>query len=91
MDKTPSVTRKRREITVAPSPFNPVKFELGLIMLLAVAVYVMVEKWVDNSLLRWTVLAATGILSMLWLILRSMQVSRKVRQDLGKEQATEER
>jgi hypothetical protein len=59
-------------------------------MLLAVAGFFIVEKWVDTAALRWTLLAAMGLLSMLWIVVRSIQISRSIQRDLNKNQTTKE-
>jgi len=69
-----SVTGKRRFVTVAPSPFNAVKYELGVLLFLAVPVWILVVKLVagDGRQLLW--LLAYGGLAALWLVVRVRRV-----------------
>ncbi|MBD3671320.1 MAG: hypothetical protein HUJ29_11140 [Gammaproteobacteria bacterium] len=72
-----SVTAKRRRVTVAPSPFNAVKFELGVFLVALIPVWLLIEKLVadfDTQLLL--LLAYSGTVS-LWLLLRVRFVMRR--------------
>ena len=65
-----SVTGKRRVVTVAPSPFNAVKYELGVLLLLAIPVWILVEKLVAGAGRQLLYLVAYSGLASLWLVLR---------------------
>jgi hypothetical protein len=65
-----SVTGKRRNVTVAPSPFNAVKFELGVLLLLAVPVWILVVRLVAGDGRQLLYLIAYGTLAALWLVVR---------------------
>jgi hypothetical protein len=65
-----SVAGKRRIVTVAPSPFNAVKFELGVLLLLAIPVWLLVVKQVSGDGRQLLYLLAYGGLAALWLVVR---------------------
>jgi hypothetical protein len=65
-----SVTGKRRFVTVAPSPFNAVKYELGVLLLLIIPVWILVEKLVAGDGRQLLYLAGYSGLAALWLVLR---------------------
>lgn len=69
-----SVTGKRRFVTVAPSPFNAVKYELGVLLFLAVPVWILVVKLVVGDGRQLLCLLAYGALAALWLVLRVRHV-----------------
>ncbi len=70
-----SVTQSKGGFTVAPSPFNPVKLDLGVILVFAVVLgfthgYVSDDPWVQLALL-----AGYGFFAMLWLIVRVRRIA----------------
>ena len=69
-----SVTGKRRLVTVAPSPFNAVKYELGVLLLLIIPVWILVEKLVVGAGQQLLYLLAYSGLASLWLVLRIRHV-----------------
>ncbi len=73
-----SITRKRRSVTVAPSPFNVVKFELGVILLLLPLVWLLVERLVTKTHWQFALLFAAASLASAWLIWRTRGVMRRL-------------
>jgi len=73
--KDASVTQSAGGFTVAPSPFNPVKLDLGVILVFAVVLgfthgYVSDDPWIQLALL-----AGYGFVAMLWLVLRVRRIA----------------
>lgn len=71
-----SVARNARAGTAA-DPLRGVKLELGLIILLAVVAWLLVERLLENWWQQVAALAAYGLLGMLWLVLRARAVLRQ--------------
>ncbi len=84
-------SRRKRGIGVAPSPFNRVKFELGVVLVLLPLLWLVVERVVDGWLAQLVVLLLAASAAALWLVLRTRSVVRQVeleqrRQDGGAQQ-----
>lgn len=73
-----SVPGKKREFAVAASPFNLIKLELGIILLLGVLWVLAVGLFVGSALLQLILLALYGVGAMAWLIVRTRQVLGKL-------------
>ena len=86
-DKNASVTRKGRYVTVAPSPLNAVKLDLGIIIVLSVIVWVLVSQLITDELMQFISLFVFGLLSTGWIILRTRRV---IKAHLEKAQANGE-
>ncbi len=83
-----SITRKGRGITVAPSPFNKVKFELGVVLVLLPLVWLVVGRLITDSLLQFAMLFGLGSVAAAWLLLRTRATLRRLEaeQDSGAQQ-----
>ncbi len=73
-----SITRKGRSITVAPSPFNKVKFELGVVLVLLPLIWLVVGRLIADSLVQFAVLFGLGSVAAVWLVLRTRATLRKL-------------
>lgn len=71
-----SVPQRGRGFTVAPSPFNSVKLELGVILVAAVALGAGIDRLISDPLLQMVALGAAGIVAALWLFWRTRLVAR---------------
>ena len=76
LNKNASVTRKQRYVTVAPSPLNAVKLDLGIIIVLSVIIWVLIPRLIADELLQIFVLAGFGLLAAVWIIFRTRRVMR---------------
>ncbi len=83
-----SITRKRRGITVAPSPFNKVKFELGVVLVILPLVWLVVGRLIADPLLQFVMLFGLGSAAAVWLVWRTRSTLRKleVEQENGAQQ-----
>ncbi len=70
-----SVPHNKGGTTVNASPFNGVKFDLGIILILAVFVLIIVSAAEPNFLAQFLYLAAYGIASMAWLVVKIRKVN----------------
>ncbi len=73
-----SITRSRRGITVAPSPFNKVKFELGVIVVVLPLVWLVVGRLLPNLLAQLAALFVLGSGAALWLVWRTRATLRRL-------------
>ncbi len=77
--ETGSVTG-RQGWTVAPSPFNEVKLDLGVILSVGVVLLLVQGRALDSLLAQFLVLACYGLLGMLWIIMRVRRVMARERE-----------
>ncbi len=63
---------------VAPSPFNTVKFELGVILVGAALLVLAHGRIAISPLGRWLILPAYGLLGMGWLVVRTRRILRNL-------------
>ena len=68
--KSRSIPENKSGFTVAASPLNPVKLELGIILIIGFFLLFIVTSLIESQLVQFGVLGAYGIMSMLWLIHR---------------------
>jgi len=73
-DRDASVTRKDRYVTVAPSPLNAVKLDLGIILVLSALVWVLITQLVTNELVQFLLLFSFGLLATCWIVIRTRRV-----------------
>lgn len=74
--KVRSVTRRGHGMTVAPSPFNGVKLELGLLLVVGLGLWLVHEDLVSEPVWQLALLFGYGAGAALWLVLRTHRVSR---------------
>jgi len=68
--KSRSIPENKSGFTVAASPLNPVKLELGIVLILGFVLFLVVSYLVESPLAQFGILIAYGLLSMLWIIYR---------------------
>ena len=66
-----------RTFTVAPSPFNSVKFELGVILLVGLLLLLAHGRVIGSPRLQLLLLVTYGIIGMAWLIVRTRRILRR--------------
>jgi len=67
-------TTAAKGFSVKASPFNPVKLELGIILLMGLLLILVVHRISDNVSEQLVILLGFGVISMFWLIRRIRQV-----------------
>jgi hypothetical protein len=77
MKDTDSVTT-RKGLTVAPSPLNEVKLDLGVILVVGLVLLLVQGKAMDSLLLQLLLLLSYGLLGMVWIIIRTRRVLAKI-------------
>jgi hypothetical protein len=66
-------------MTVAPSPFNGVKVELGIALLLGLLLWLVHERLVSGTPGQLMLLLGYGCLAAAWLVWRTRRVLRRLR------------
>jgi len=69
-----SVSHECSRFTVAPSPLNGIKLELGIVLLIATTLYVVVEIALLTGWLQVIVLGLYGLSAGAWLTVRARRV-----------------
>lgn len=71
-------TRHKKGFSVAPSPFNPVKFDLGVVIILGICVFVIQEVLISDGNVQLGLLLAYGTIAALWLLVRIQRVKKQL-------------
>lgn len=66
--------------SVAPSPYNPIKFELGVWLLLSLPAWIVVHSFTESEMYRFLFLAAFSSIAALRLLFRIRKLQRKLRE-----------
>jgi len=80
-EKSHSVPHNKRGTSVNASPYNPVKFDLGIILILALFVLVVVSAAEPRFFGQILYLAGFGIVSMVWLVVKIRRITRSLEID----------
>lgn len=76
LKKERSVPETDNRFTVNASPFNPVKFELGVIVVLGVSLLAGSGQLFSTYEMEVAVLGLFGLVSMMWIIVRIKGIQR---------------
>ncbi len=76
-----SVPHNKQGTSVNASPYNHVKFDLGIILILAVFVLVVVSAAEPRFFGQILYLAGFGLVSMVWLVVKIRRVTRSLEID----------
>ncbi len=68
----------RQGLTVAPSPFNEIKLDLGVILIVGVVLLLVQGRALDSLLAQFLVLVCYGLLGMLWIIIRARRLMTRL-------------
>ena len=71
----------RKGMTVAPSPLNEVKLDLGIILTIGGLLLLVQGRIVASLLAQLLVLASYGALGLLWIVIRTRRVMAAVARD----------
>jgi hypothetical protein len=70
---------KQTSFGVAPSPFNRVKLELGIIIVTGTLLLIGLDSIIEDALIQTGLLFLAGILGMVWIMWRSYKVVKQQR------------
>jgi hypothetical protein len=68
-------------MTVAPSPLNEVKLELGIILAVGVLLLLAQGRVLDSLLLQLLLLTSYGLIGLIWIVVRTRRVMAKFTRD----------
>lgn len=66
-----------RTFSVAASPLNDVKFDLGVILLVGLLLLFVVDRFTPDRLGQLGLLGGYGILGLVWIVVRARRVLRR--------------
>lgn len=72
--KRHSVSQNKLGITVAPSPFNAVKFDLGLFIIIGFVFWLIHDKLIEGSGWQLLSLGVYGLGAMIWLVVKTNKI-----------------
>ncbi len=64
-------------MTVAPSPLNEVKLDLGIILAVGGLLLLAQGRVLDSLLLQLLVLVSYGLIGLIWIVVRTRQIMAK--------------
>jgi predicted neutral ceramidase superfamily lipid hydrolase len=70
-----------KEMTVAPSPLNEVKLDLAIILVVGMLLLLVQGRLMDGLPAQLLVLASYGVAGMLWIVVRTRKVLRRIVRD----------
>ncbi len=65
-------------MTVAPSPLNEVKLDLGIILAVGGLLLLAQGRVLDSLLLQLLVLVSYGLIGLIWIVVRTRQIMAKL-------------
>lgn len=68
-------------MTVAPSPLNEVKLDLGIILAVGLLLLLVQGRAVDGLPLQFLLLSSYGLLGMIWIVVRVRRVVAKLERE----------
>lgn len=68
--------KKQKSFSVAPSPFNPIKLELGIIIVLGILLVLVLNSITQNLTLQFAILFGAGAVGMVWIVWRTKSILR---------------
>ncbi len=72
-----SLARRGKAFTVQASPFNAIKLDLALILVVGIVLLIVHERLVDDQFGQLLVVAGYGLAAMLWIVMRTRHVLKK--------------
>lgn len=78
MTKESGSVTGRQGLTVAPSPFNEVKLDLGVILTVGVVLLLVQGRVLDSLSLQLLLLASYSLLGMIWIVIRTRRIMTRI-------------
>lgn len=82
MKESGSVTG-HKGLTVAPSPLNDVKLDLGVILTVGVVLLLVQGRVLDSLWLQVLLLASYSLLGMIWTVIRTRRIMARIARERG--------
>lgn len=78
MRKASGSVTGRKGLAVAPSPFNEVKLDLGVILSVGVVLLLAQGRVLDSLPLQLLLLTSYGLLGMIWMVVRTRRIMARI-------------
>jgi hypothetical protein len=78
MTKESGSVTGRRGFTVAPSPLNDVKLDLGVILTVGFVLLLVQGRVLESLWLQMLVLASYSLLGMIWIVVRTRRIMARL-------------
>lgn len=75
-----SLTQKCAGVTVDASPFNGIKLEMVLSLVILAVVWLLVERYITDILDQLMLIGGAALVGMSWLLVRTHRVLRRLQQ-----------
>lgn len=69
--------------SVAASPFNGIKLDIGIFLLVGIILLVVLENISISATIEWLVLAGYGLMTFLWVFIRARKILKKTLEEHG--------
>lgn len=69
--------KKTTPFRIAPSPFNAIKLELGIVIVMGALLLIALDSITEDALLQLSVLFVAGLLGMFWIMWRTHKVLKR--------------
>ncbi len=73
-----SLSRQRKGFTVQASPFNAIKLDLALILIVGVVLLIVHDHIVVNQLGQLGLLAGYGMVAMCWVVIKTRRIEKQL-------------
>jgi len=80
-----SLSRRGKVFTVRASPFNAIKLDLALILVIGIVVLVVHERLVEGQLGQLSIIVGYGLAAMFWIVMRTRRVLKSLGQTVAVE------
>ena len=70
-------SKKVHNFSVAPSPFNAVKLELGIVIVIGVLLLIGVDSITDDTFIQIALMFIAGASAMVWIIWRTSKILKR--------------
>lgn len=77
-NESASVSRQRRGFTVGASPFNGVKLDLGILLVIGGLLWLVHDRLIGAPLGQLALLSGYGLVAMGWIIYKTRRVIRSL-------------
>jgi hypothetical protein len=73
----PHESKKRNVFGVAPSPFNGIKLELGIVIIVGMVLIIGIDSITHDTLIQIGLLFIAGTSAMVWIIWRTRRILKR--------------
>jgi len=77
-ERDASLARQGKGFTVQASPFNAVKLDLALIVVVGVVLLVVNDHLTQNRFGQFLLMAGYGVAAMFWVVIKTRRIARRL-------------